>query len=173
MSIILQILYVSVYTWKGGMERPNGLSFATQQISVKSGTRLLAIPPLTPTLSPEFTWTCAQSPTLWVLFAPCRTLSALLPTTGYVARGDTLFGLLCSVVSAAWWNACSRYFSLHSGMHQHALPGSAGRCAGTDFYEAGAGVLLCQLWAKWGSTFYSCLTFQSFQWKISKGLTVR
>lgn len=36
------------------MERLNGLSLATQQISVKGGTRLLAIPMLTPTLSPEF-----------------------------------------------------------------------------------------------------------------------
>lgn len=29
-----------------------------------------------------------------------------------------------------------------------------------------AGVLLCELWTKWGSTFYICLAFQCSQWKI-------
>lgn len=85
------------------MERLNGLSLATQQISVKGGTRLLAIPYINShPLSRVCLNLCTQSLSLWVPCATCRTLSALLPDTGYLAPGDILLGLLCSLVSAAW-----------------------------------------------------------------------
>lgn len=84
-SIILQMLYVSVYTWRGG----------TRQISVKGEAQLLAIPMLTRALSPEFAWTCAQSPSLWVLFATRRTPSALPQNTGCLGPRT------CSLVSSA------------------------------------------------------------------------
>lgn len=65
------------------------------------GLQLLAISTLTPIISPEFIWTGAQGPSFWVLFVTLSILSALLHSIEYFKIQDFLFGLLCSLISAA------------------------------------------------------------------------
>lgn len=131
------------------------------------GLELLAICILTPIPlqgPPEPAHRVPPSGSCVLPAAPCQPFCLTLPASAPGISSLVFSALLLLLPDEVH---CSQYFSLHSGIQQHALPDAAGiRCGGTDLSKAMAGVLLSELWTEQSSTFYSCLTFQCVQWKI-------
>lgn len=100
----------------------------------------------------------------WVLFVTC----SILPALNFFSTRGFIRSLLCSLSFCCPDEVCCPRILFYTGgftkMHfQLQLVLGVEKSL---IKRQWAGVLLCELWAKWGSTFYSCLAFQCSQWKI-------
>lgn len=147
---------------RGGL---SSLSLATR-ISVKDGPGAWGCFYLSPIISPELT--CAQGPSLWVLFVTCGVLPVLPHSTGYVRPQDFLCGPLCPLTAAALLK-CVVPRTLFNMVESTAMPFPTQLLFGVQgqtYKRQWQVFFFVNFGEKWGSTFYSCLTFQCSQRKI-------